>query len=201
MPLSGALFMKRPSQFDVAKIAGVSRATVSFVLNGVTNGNVIISEETRKRVQDAIKELGYVPDARARALRSGDTKTLGLFVPDIRNPHFWEMAEGVDQEARSAGYRLLLSNISLNYEYANEILDDLLHRRTDGLILMGWPTAIFEQASDFLTQFAERSLPIVDICDQYDPRLLIDRVASDYHAPTREAMSYLLELNHKGIAM
>src|ERR1041385_1925660 len=186
--------MKRPSQLDVAKVARVSRSTVSYVLNGVKSETVFISDETRKRVQDAIKELGYVPDARARALRSGDTKTLGLFVPDIRNPHFWEMAEGVDQEARSAGYRLLLSNISLNYEYANEILDDLLHRRTDGLIVMGWPTFVAEQASAYLNRFPERRLPIVDICDHYDADILVDRVASDYQATTREAMSYLLEL-------
>ena len=186
---------------DVAKVAGVSRSTVSYVLNGVKSENVFISEETRKRVQDAIKELGYVPDAQARALRSGDTKMLGLFVPDIRNPHFAEMAEGAEQEARGAGYRLLLSNISLNYEYANEILEDLLHRRTDGLIVMGWPTFVAEQAGVYLNRFPERRLPIVDICDHYDADILVDRVASDYQATTREAMSYLLELNHKRIAM
>ena len=104
--MGNRLSMKRPSQLDVAKLAGVSRSTVSYVLNGVKSDNVFISEETRKRVQGAIQELGYVPDARARALRSGDTKTIGLFIPDIRNPHFWEMAEGVEQEARRAGYRL-----------------------------------------------------------------------------------------------
>src|SRR5260370_16421675 len=132
--------MKQPSQVDVAKLAGVSRTTVSFVVNRVMNGNVKISDETRKRVWDAIEELGYVPDARARALRSGDTKTLGLFIPDTRNPHFWEIAEGVEQETRGAGYRLLLSTISLNYEYPSEILDDLLHQRFDVLIVMDCPT-------------------------------------------------------------
>jgi LacI family transcriptional regulator len=167
----------------------------------VKSDNVFISEKTRKRVQDAIKELGYVPDARARALRSGDTKTIGLFIPDIRNPHFWEMAEGVEQEARSAGYRLLLSSISLNYEYAYEILDDLLNRKADGLIVMGWPTFIAEQASAYLNRFLERRLPIVDICDHYNADLPMDRVAGDYNATTREAMSYLLGLRHKRIAI
>src|SRR5689334_7609360 len=113
--------MKRPTQNDVAQRAGVSRATVSFVLNGVTNRQLPFSEDTRQRVLQAIKELGYVPDARARALRSGDTKTLGLIIPDIRNPHFWETAEGVEQEARSAGYHLLVNTIALRHEYANDI--------------------------------------------------------------------------------
>src|SRR5438034_11126689 len=118
--------MKRPTQKDVAHRAGVSRSTVSYVLNDQIDLKVPISEVTRQRVLDAIAELGYEPDARARALRSGDTKTLGLVMPDIRNPHFWETAEGVEQEARDAGYTMLLSTISLKYEYANQIFNDLL---------------------------------------------------------------------------
>ena len=176
--------MKRPSQVDVAKRAGVSRATVSFVLNGVTNGNVAISEETRKRVWDVIRELDYVPDARARALRSGDTKTLGLIIPDMRNPHFWEAAEGVEQEARNAGYHLLLSNIALQYEHANEIFTDLLHQRIDGLIVMGSFTAVSEEANAYLSRFFKRHLPIVEMCDHYNAHYQVDRVStrlSDSH--------------------
>lgn len=201
MSISGASTMKRPTQFDVARVAGVSRPTVSFVLNGVTNGNVTISDETRKRVWDAIEELDYVPDARARALRSGDTKTLGLIVPDIRNPHFWETAEGVEQEARDAGYHLLLSNIALRYEYANEIFNDLLHRRSDGLIIMGPFTAASEEASAYLARFFKRHLPIVEICDHISDLYQVDRVSSDYQAATKESMSYLLGMNHRRIGM
>ena len=76
--------MKRPTQTDVAHVAGVSRATVSYVLNGQAKGRVPISEETRKRVLAAVEELGYEPDARAQALRSGSTQTIGLILPDIR---------------------------------------------------------------------------------------------------------------------
>ena len=193
--------MKRPSQNDVAKLAGVSRATVSLVLNGVTNGNVTISEETRKRVWDAIEELDYVPNARARALVSGDTKTLGLIIPDMRNPHFWEAAEGVEQEARGAGYHLLLSNIALQYEYANEIFTDLLHQRIDGLIVMGSFTAASEEVNAYLSRFFKRHLPIVEMCDDYNEHYQVDRVSTDYHAATIEAMSYLLEMNHRRIGM
>ena len=59
--------MNQPTQTDVARHAGVSRATVSYVINGLTDGKIPISDETRKRVLDAIEELGYEPDARARA--------------------------------------------------------------------------------------------------------------------------------------
>jgi LacI family transcriptional regulator len=193
--------MKRPSQFDVAKAAGVSRATVSVVLNGVTNGNVIISDETRRRVWDAIEQLGYVPDARARAFRSGDTKTLGLIIPDIRNPHFWETAEGVEQEARDAGYHLLVSNIALKHEYANDIFTDLLHRRIDGLIIMGSFTFASDQASAHLSQFFKRHLAIVEISDHYSVHYAVDRVSSDYHTATKEAIAYLLQMNHRRIGL
>jgi hypothetical protein len=92
--------MKRPTQVDVARIAGVSRATVSFVINDATDGRVPISEETRQRVLKAVEELGYIPDTRAQALRSGDTKTIGLIIPDMHNPHFWETVNGIGQGAR-----------------------------------------------------------------------------------------------------
>jgi LacI family transcriptional regulator len=201
MSTSRLKLMKRPSQLDVAKAAGVSRTTVSIVLNGVTNGNVIISDETRKRVWDTITELGYVPDARARALRSGDTKTLGLIIPDIRNPHFWETAEGVEQEARDAGYHMLLSNIALKSDYVNEVFNDLLHRRIDGLIIMGSFTLTLSEADAYLNQFFQRHLPIVEICDHYSLHYQVDRVSSDYQTATKEAMAYLLGMKHRQIAI
>ena len=88
--------MNRPTQVDVARLAGVSRATVSYVLNGHTEGRVPISDQTQQRVLNAIEELGYEPDARAQALRSGSTSTVALIIPDLRNPHFCEYATGVE---------------------------------------------------------------------------------------------------------
>jgi hypothetical protein len=99
--------LKRPTQVDVAQKAGVSRAMVSYVVNGRAGDQVPIADETRLRILRAIEELGYEPDARAQALRSGDSKTIGLILPDIRNPHFWENADGVEQEARAGGYHML----------------------------------------------------------------------------------------------
>ena len=129
--------MNRPTQNDVAKLAGVSRATVSYVLNGQTNGRVLISEETHKKVVKAIDELGYVPDASAQALRTGNTKNIGLIIPDMDNPHFWENADGVEKEALASGYRLLLSSMELSIEYGEELFKDLSRQRIDGLIFTG----------------------------------------------------------------
>jgi len=192
--------MKRPTQVDVARLAGVSRATVSYVVNGLTDGRVPISEETRQRVLDAVAELGYVPDARAQALRSGDTKTIGLIIPDIRNPHFWEHAEGAEQEARASGYHLLLSDTALNSDYAEDIFKDLSHRRIDGLIIMGAFIAQSEKAKNILSILLKRRMPIVELID-YPVDYNVDCVISDYRATTKEVMSYLLSLQHRRVGM
>ncbi len=90
------------------------------MVNNQVDGWVHISEETRQRVLEAIAELGYVPDASAQALRSGSTKTIGLIIPDIHNPHFWQVADGVEQEADAAGYHILLSSIPPENKFAEE---------------------------------------------------------------------------------
>jgi LacI family transcriptional regulator len=187
--------MKRPTQVDVARLAGVSRATVSYVVNGLTDGRVPISEETCQRVLDAVAELGYEPDARAQALRSGRTKAIGLIIPDIRNPHYWDTADGVEQEARASGYHLLLSSADLNPEYGKEIFKDLSGRRMDGLILMGAFVFQSEEAQHTLTQLIKRRFPIVRLGEHPDT----DCVVSAYDEATREVISHLLSLQHRRI--
>src|ERR1044071_5367284 len=189
--------MNRPTQVDVARLAGVSRATVSYVLNGTTNGRVPISDETRQRVLEAIAELDYQPDARAQALRSGATKTIALIIPDLRNPHFCEYATGIEQEARAAGYHLLISSTTLNDEYAVDIFKDLSRRRFDGLILGSSFILQSEEAQTTLDQVRKRGLPIVELSENYG----VDAVAADYREATKEVMSYLLSLGHRRIGM
>ena len=187
--------MNRPTQVDVAKLAGVSRATVSYVLNGQTEGRVPISEETRQRVLEAIEELGYEPDARAQALRSGNTNTIALIIPDLRNPHFSEYATGIEEAARASGYHLLLSSTTLNNEYAVEIFKDLARRRFDGLILASSFILDSREAQATLEQVRTRGLPIVEMSENYG----VDSISADYRGATREVISYLLSLGHRRI--
>lgn len=189
--------MNRPTQVDVARRAGVSRATVSYVLNGVTDGRVPISDETRQRVQEAIEALGYEPDARAQALRSGSTKTIALIIPDLRNPHFCEYATGIEEAARASGYHLLLSSTTLNDEYAVDIFKDLARRRFDGLILASSFILESDEAKATLARIRKRGLPIVELSENYG----IDSAAADYRDATREVMSYLLSLGHRKIGL
>lgn len=191
----------RPTQMDVARLAGVSRATVSYVLNGQADGKVPISAETQARVQRAIDELGYVPDAGAQALRSGATCTIGLIIPDLRNPHFWQNAEGVELEARAAGYRLLLSSMDLNAAYGQDSFKDLSGRRIDALILMGGLVDQSAATQQILARCLKRRMPIVEIGDHALHQQKVDNVISDYRSATRQMVAHLLGLGHRRIAL
>ena len=180
---------------DVARYAGVSQTTVSFVLNN--NEIPSIPIETRQRVLEAIEELGYEPDARAQALRSGSTKTVALIIPDLQNPHFCEYATGIEEAARGAGYHLLLSSTTMNDAYAVAIFKDLARRRFDGLIIASSFILEAEEAQAILKQVRERGLPIVEMDENYG----VDSVYADYRAATREVMSFLLSLGHRRIGL
>ena len=185
---------KRPTQADVAKLAGVSTATVSYVVNKQTDGKIPISTVTRERVLEAIAELGYQPDARARALRSGGTETLGLLIPDMCNPHYWEIAEGVEDEARSAGYEVLLASTSMNPQREIDTLNALTRRRVDGLILT---LSFLEQSRQLLRQLSKGHYSVVTLGASSMDEL--DRVETGYAAAAPALMEHLFGLGHRRI--
>ena len=160
---------------------------------------MLISEETHKKVTEAINELGYVPDASAQALRTGNTKNIGLIIPDMDNPHFWENADGVEKEALASGYRLLLSSMELNIEYGEELFNDLSRQRIDGLIFTGELINRSEKVQKTLRQFQKRRVPIVELTDNPGHDNHLDRVSSDYYLATKEVMAHLLSLGHRQI--
>lgn len=188
--------MKRPTQIDVARLAGVSRATVSYVLNGLTDGPISITEETRRRVLKAIDELGYQPDAMAQSLRSGTTNTIGLLLPDMHNPHYWQIASGVEQEAQSEGYDLLLNSTSLDPDRELHSLRALSRRRIDGLILL---LTFAEGVNDEIEQLVERRKPLVMMNGGLANIPGIDVAATSYYPGAMELMNYLLSLGHQRI--
>ena len=116
---------------DVAKQAGVSTASVSRVISGAPQ----VSEETRKRVNAAIKSLGYRPDLAARRLRSGRTDTLGLIVSDIRNPYFTEISRAVEDGAYQNGMRVFLCNADEDPEKEAFYLEMMRDENASGVIL------------------------------------------------------------------
>src|SRR5690242_15965412 len=97
---------------DVARLAQVSNGTVSAVINGKSR----VSEESRRRVREAMKALDYHPDHMARSLRTGRSKVVGMVIPDLTNPFFVELMYGVEETARNAGYSVIFSNSNENPE-------------------------------------------------------------------------------------
>lgn len=186
--------MKKPTQSDVAAMAGVSRATVSFVVNGKDGQGISISAETRRRVLDSVKELGYVVDARAQALRSGDTKTIGVYVPIYENPFFWQVLRGIAAEAEASGYKILLTHGAHAVERERQRVEELAEQRVDGLILMTEFQALPRRV---MAQLRDSSRPIVQISSSESD---FDLVQQGYGEGTRALMAYLFELGHRRIS-
>jgi len=136
---------------DVARVAGVSVATVSRALNGSEN----VLPDTRQRIVDVARELRYSPSGAARSLITRRTDTIGALLPDLHGEFFSELIRGIDQAARARGLHLLLSS---SHDDADEAAAALraMNGRVDGLIVMS-PHA----DDDFLSQNLPHSLPAV----------------------------------------
>ena len=117
---------------DVALRAGVSVTTVSHVVNETRH----VSAEVRDRVKRAIRDLGYVPSAVARSLKSNTTRTLGMLIPNSSNPYFAEIVRVVEDRCFGAGYTLVLCNSYDEPRRQSVYLQVLSERRIDGLIVV-----------------------------------------------------------------
>lgn len=118
---------------DVAARAGVHKATVSRALNARTRHQV--NEATARRVAAAAQELGYVPNAIARGLRTSNSMTIGVIIPDLTNPFFPPIIRGIENYLQPRGYTALLANTDDSEAIERAALDSLLGRRVDGLVV------------------------------------------------------------------
>lgn len=119
---------------EIARLAGVSRTTASYVINGKSRQHRI-SEATVKRVMAVIEEHGYRVDAQAAALRRGVSRTLGFVLPDLENTSYARLAKLLEQGARRAGYQLLMVSSNDDPDTERELLSALQARRCDALIV------------------------------------------------------------------
>lgn len=116
---------------DVARAAGVSRATVSRVFTSPAS----VAEETRTRVMDAVAKLSYVPNSAARSLRSGRSSTIALLVGDIAQPFHSQLAKAVAHAAEGRGYSVLLCDLDHSITRLERLLESLPLQGVDGVIL------------------------------------------------------------------
>ena len=179
---------------DVARLAGVSTAVVSYVVNG---GPRPVSATTAARVRDAIDRLGYRPNTTARALAVGSTKTIGLVVPDSTNPFFAEYAWQIQRAATDLGYAVLITNTGFDPVVEERSVLDLCDRQIDGLLLAG--ASGLRRVSE-LTRGGRR-MPVV-LIDAPSPLHGHTTVGADAAAGTARVVDHLLDIHrHESVAM
>ncbi len=180
-----------PTIRDVARQAGVAPITVSRVINKPEK----VSAKTRARVEQAIVELGYVPNRLARSLRLKRTHTLALMVTDITNPFWTTVVRGVEDAAQDAGFNVILCNTDESEEKQAQYLDVLLQKQVDGILLVPACTS-----GDLGAWIERQSTPIV-LLDRRLRAACVDVVRGDSEGGAYHLVRHLLDLGHRRIAV
>lgn len=181
---------RRPTISDVARRAGVSVATVSRVLREAES----LRPSTAAAVRSAIDELGYRPSAVARSMRTQATDTIGLVVPDLLDPFFPELVEGVDAAASALGYAIILGGSASTDARALKYLHLMADQRVDGLII-----AAAELPSASRRWLADIPVPVVAV-NAESGDFAETSITSDGEGGARLAAEHLIELGHRRIA-
>lgn len=180
---------KRPTIIEVARLAGVSKATVARVVNGKHN---LVRDETRRRVLKAIDQIGYEPNAIASSLRNNRTLMVMVCIPDITNPFWTVVARGVQDNTESRGYTAVTVNSDWNAERAFGFLRLATRNRFDGLIIN--PVGMTNR------DLVKLGIPVV-IVGNGDLFPDFDSVGSDTEQGTNAALQFLYDCGHRRIAL
>jgi DNA-binding LacI/PurR family transcriptional regulator len=174
---------------DIARLAGVSVATVSNVVNGYRP----VGEDTQQRVRRAIDELGYSPNLSARHLRNGRTGIIALAIPELNNAYFAELADAAIREASVHGYTVLLDHTDGDRDQELLVSQGFRGQVIDGLIL----SPVQLDRVDILKR--TNRTPLVLVGERvYD--VPYDHIAIDNIAATTAAMNHLLDIGRRRIA-
>ncbi len=176
--------------YDVAREANVSMATVSRVVNGNQN----VKPTTRKKVLEVIERLEYRPNAVARGLASKKTTSVGVIIPDISNNLNAELARGIEDIATMYRYNIILANSDQNEEKELTLLDTMLGKQVDGIVMMS------EEVTENIQRMVEACpVPIV-LAGSVSATKKVASVNIDYYTATLEAIQQFIVNGHKRIA-
>lgn len=177
----------------IAEIAGVSKATVSRVING----KPCVSEETRRRVIDVIRRYNYVPNAFARALNFNCSYTIGLIITEITNIVTAEITSHIEMAAKEKGYSVMLCITRGKVAEEVAYVDLLRSRNVDGMIIIHAGATEGEEV-EHLFRLKEEGMPFVLISEPI-PGLETDYIVIDHERGAYNAVRHLLELGHRRI--
>ncbi|EAR07306.1 transcriptional repressor, LacI family protein [Reinekea sp. MED297] len=172
-------------------MAGVSTATVSRALANPEK----VSEATRAKVAQAVRETGYSPNAAARSLRRSESKTIVVILPDIANPFFSDVISGLEEVAHSAGYKVLLGDSAHDPKRAQDYFDLVPTNQADGIILLTTeiPYTLVKDRQ------LKSGFPLVMACEYFDD-LELPTIYVDNEKGASKAIDYLLDMGHTHIA-
>ena len=170
---------------EIAKLAGVSKSTVSRYLN-----DGYVSEEAREKIKEVIEQTGFVPKRQAQAMRSQKTNLIGIIVPKISTETAARVIEGVTNELSNFGYEVLIGNANLSIEKEIDYLK-VFKNQVDGIIFMA--TEITPKHYELFDQL---KIPIVIIAQKVENYPCI--IHDDYHA-SKDAINYLISKGHRSI--
>jgi LacI family transcriptional regulator len=182
---------RRATIEDVAKLADVHKATVSRALNARTEHHV--GRETVERIRAAAEKLGYVPNVMARGLRTANSMTIGVIIPDLTNPLFPPVVRGIEDFLQPRGYTALLANTDDNDATERLAISSLLARRVDGLLV-----ASGHRDFTALGEAREAGVPVV-LLNRDAGSLTFPLVTGDDASGITEAVTHLIDLGHRDI--
>lgn len=182
---------KRATLKDVAREAGVSVGMASRVLGSYG----YFSDDTKEKVTEAARALGYRPNIIARSLRKGTTKALGVLVSNIASFHWTNFIRGVEEAASRHGYQVILGNTDDDPEMERVYLSALYERNVDGIIV-----SPAQENLVHLGTLAQGGFPML-LVDTAAPDLNVPTIATDDHAAAYRATDYLLGLGHRRIGI
>jgi LacI family transcriptional regulator len=186
---------KQVSVREVARLANVSAATVSLVIND----NPRISAGTQKRVRRAMEQLGYRPNRLAQNLSGRYTKMLAILLPSLSHSfadqYFGELISGICERATALDYKVMLEQATPRFVEGRRHLELFERRFVDGVLCLG-----NSDRHPFLTDFASAKYPMI-VVNNYFPQWNLDCVVCDYRDAADQAMNYLLQLGHQRIGI
>ncbi|MBX3596703.1 MAG: LacI family DNA-binding transcriptional regulator [Rhizobiaceae bacterium] len=180
-----------PTIREVASAAGVSLGSVSRVLNG----HATVTPDIRAKVEKAVAQLGFKPNAVAQSMRSGASRTVGCIIRDINIPGLAGFVRSAHDVLLQEGYALLLTNSEGDPKRERELISVMMARRADALLLGHWS----EQDQGLENTLREVRFPVV-LMDREEPRWA-DSVMVDHKSSIRHATQMLAQLGHKRIAL
>lgn len=175
---------------DIVEKTGVSKSVVSMYLN--KDPRVRLSEEKKKRIDSAVRELGYRPSFAACALRKGSSRMLGLVLGEITNAYFSHLAEAVLKYAEDRGYQLLLSLTSWNREKERRCLESLIERQVDGILY----SPHLQPDPDYSKWIRKTGIPVLLTRQEIDGFLF---VKTNWGEVFEKAASFFAERGHRKI--